>query len=177
MDNITRIKKTSRILTRVSGLLFWLTPVGCVLFWAVFNDFPDIMRQRFLPPGRLDLPAFNRALCLAVTILPAGVAMYGFGKMRELFGLYASGEIFSRRNVACYRAMGRALLYWAGAAFVNTPLLSLAMSLGMPDGQRHITISIGSDELAAVFAGSAALVISWVMDEGRGIEEEQALTI
>lgn len=177
MDNMTRIRKMSRILSRVSGLLFWLTPVGCALFWAVFNDFPDIMKQRFLIPGRLDLPALNRALCFTASILPAGVAMYGFKNMRELFRLYAAGEIFSRRNVSRYRAMGLALLYWAGAAFVNTPLLSLAMSVGMPEGQRHITVGIGSDELAALFAGSAALVISWVMDVGRGIEEEQALTI
>ncbi|WP_243357841.1 DUF2975 domain-containing protein [Fundidesulfovibrio terrae] len=167
----------SRLLGRVSTVLFWATPFACALFWAYFNGFPDIMKSRFLVPGRLDLLAMNRALCFVANMLPAVVAMYGFRTIRELFGLYAAGEIFSRRNVSCYRALGKALLYWAGAAFLNTPLLSLAMSAGMPAGQRHITVSLGSDELAALFAGAAALVISWVMDEGRHIEEEQALTI
>nr|WP_291332506.1 DUF2975 domain-containing protein [Desulfovibrio sp.] len=94
-----------------------------------------------------------------------------------LFGLYASGELFSPRNVTCYRRLGRTLLYWAAAAFLHTPLLSLASSIGMPQGQRHISVGIGSVEIVALFAGATALVISWVMDEGRGIEEERTLTI
>lgn len=177
MDNMQRIKRMGRVLGRVSTALLWATPFLCALFWVFFNDFPLIMKARLLIPGRLDLPDLNRALCLAASILPAGVAMYGFKTMRDLFGLYAQGEIFSRRDVACYRRLGRTLLYWSGAAFLSTPLLSLAMSVGMPVGHRQITVSVGSDELAALFAGAAVLVISWVMDEGRGIEEERALTI
>lgn len=177
MDNMHRIRKMSRHLARAATVLYWGTPLMVALFWVCFNSFPEVMKLRFLPPGRVDLPAVNRVLCGVVNVLPAAVAMHGFKTLRELFGLYAAGEIFSRRNVACYRALGRALLYWAGAAFVNTSLLSLAMSAGMPPGQRFLTISLGSDELAALFAGAVALVVSWVMDEGRHIEEEQALTI
>jgi len=177
MDNLPRIKRLSALLGRISTLLFWAAPFLCALFWAFFNDLPLIMRAAHLPPGSVDIPAANRALCFVVSLLPTGVAMYGFRTLRTLFGLYAAGEIFSPRNVCCYRGLGKTLLYWAGASFLNTPLTSLAMSAWMPPGQRHITVSIGSDELAALFMGAAVLVISWVMDEGRGIEEERALTI
>ncbi len=177
MDNLPRIKRMSRLLCRVAGLFLWSIPTGCVLFWAFFNHLPEAMTGPLLIPGRDALPLLNRALCLAAALLPAGVAMYGFLTLRRLFGLYAEGEIFSRRNVLCYRELGMALLYWALATFLHTPLLSLALSVGMPEGQRQLTIGLDSMELVTVFAGLVALVISWVMDEGRSIQEEQALTI
>lgn len=177
MDNILRIKRMSGKLRAVSALLFWATPALCAVYWLYFNEFPEVMKAKIGILGRPELSIVNRVLCFVATMLPAGVAMYGFSVLRGLFGLYSGGEIFSARNVACYRKLGRTLLYWAGAVFLNTTLISLAASVGMPPGQRHVTVGFGSIELVALFAGAVALVISWVMDEGRRIEEEQALTI
>ena len=177
MNNMLRIKRMSGKLRSVSALMFWTTPLLCAAYWVYFNEFPEVMKVQRIFPMLRELPAVNRTLCFAATMLPAGVAMYGFSVLRGLFGLYAAGELFSERNVSCYRRLGRALLYWAGAVFLNTTLISLAASVGMPQGQRHITVGLGSIELVALFAGAVALVIAWVMDEGRSIEEERALTI
>jgi hypothetical protein len=177
MDNLHRIKRTSETLRKAASLFLWLTPLLCAIYWAFFNEYPDLMKAQLGILGQSELTVLNRALCFVATMLPAGVAMYGFSLLRELFGLYAVGEIFSERNVSCYRKLGRTLLYWAGAVFVHTTLISLAVSVGMPKGQRHLTVAFGSIELVVVFAGAAAMVISWVMDEARRIEEEQALTI
>lgn len=177
MDNLERIRRRSVVLRGVATLMLWATPLFCALYWAYYNEFPEPMRARAAFPVPGELSAFNRLLCFAATLVPAGAAMEGFAALRALFGLYARGELFSARNVGCYRRLGRALLYWAGGVFLYTPLASLAVSAGLPPGQRHITVGLGSVELAALFAGSAALVISWVMDEGRHIEEDRALTI
>jgi len=40
-----------------------------------------------------------------------------------------------------------------------------------------ITVSFDSGEFTGVFVGIVVLIISWVMDEGRKIEEEQALIV
>jgi len=177
MDNMLRIKRVSGKLRRASDALFWATPLLCAVYWCFFNEFPAAMKSQLPVMERMELPAMNRLLCFAATLPPVGVAMNGFWNLRGLFGLYAAGEVFTKRNVCRYRRLGRTLLYWAGAVFLHTPLLSLAMSAGMPQGQRHLVIAIGSIELVALFAGAVALVISWVMDEGRRIEEENALTI
>ena len=177
MDNMLRIKRMSGKLRTVSNLMFWATPLFCAVYWICFNELPDILKDSAILSWRQGLPVMNRVLCFAATMLPAGVAMYGFSVLRELFGLYFARELFSERNVSCYHKLGRTLLYWAGAGFLHTTLVSLAVSVGMPQGQRHITVLLDSTELVALFAGAAALVISWVMDEGRGIEEERALTI
>ncbi|MFZ5428497.1 MAG: DUF2975 domain-containing protein [Thermodesulfobacteriota bacterium] len=177
MDNMLRIRRMSGKLLALSTLMFWVTPILCAAYWFYFNDLPAEARVQRGIAGLPVLSGQSRLLCFVATMLPAGVGMAGFRIMRRLFGLYAEGEIFSGRNVSCYRSLGRVLLCWAGAVFLHTPLLSLAASLGMPEGQRYITVGIGSIELMALFAGAAALVISWVMDEGRGIEEDRALTI
>jgi hypothetical protein len=177
MDNMTRIKRMSGRLEKVAWLLFWLAPLGCALFWLFFNEFPEIMKQQHGMVKRDYLPLFVRLLCFCATLPATAAAMYSMRALRALFRLYARGEVFSGRNVACYRKLGLSLLYWSGAVFLQTPLLSLAMSVGMPPGQRQLTVALGSVELATLFAGLIALLISWVMDEGRRIEEEQSLTI
>ena len=177
MDNLDRIKRASARLRLAARLMFWGAPLVCAAYWAFFNDLHAFMKPSHLLDWRPDLPGLNRLLCFVAAMLPTGVAMLGFATLGRLFGLYGAGELFSARNVDCYRRLGRTLLYWALAVFLSTPLLTLAASVGMPPGQRRITLGIGSVELMAVFAGAAALVISWVMDEGRGIEEERALTI
>lgn len=177
MDNLTRIKRMSRRLEKIAWLLFWLAPVVCALFWIFFNEFPEIMKTQHGLVKRSFLPLGNRALCFCATLPALSVAMYSLSALRSLFRLYAQGEVFSGRNVACYRKLGLSLLYWSGAVFLQTPLLSLAMSAGMPPGQRSLTVALGSVELASLFAGLVALLVSWVMDEGRRIEEEQSLTI
>jgi hypothetical protein len=88
-----------------------------------------------------------------------------------------AGRIFDPENVACYRGLGKALLLWAGASFVQTPLLSIIATLPNPPGTRLLTLGVGSGELGFLFLGGLVLVVSWVMDEGRKLDEEQALTV
>lgn len=87
------------------------------------------------------------------------------------------GHIFSPTTVACYRRLGRSLLFWAAAQFLGTPLLTLALTSANPPGQHMITIGVGSGELTALFLGGVVLLVSCVMDEGRRLEEDQLLTI
>jgi hypothetical protein len=176
MEGIERIKKASRRLRGMCLILFWFTPVAVALGWIFIEYIPLSQLNLPIPPNP-DHPMIVRFWGFLISMLPAGVAMYALWKLRRLFGLYALGMIFEAGNVECYRALGRAAVYWVIAQFISIPLHGIALSWFNPPGQRLLVLSMDSEMLAGLFIGAATLTIAWVMDEGRKINEEQALIV
>jgi hypothetical protein len=79
--------------------------------------------------------------------------------------------------VQCYRRLGYILIAEAIANPIHGALLSIALTLHNLPGQRMLSIGLSSRDLTGAIMGGIVLVISWVMDEGRKLEEEQTLTI
>lgn len=183
MKNTHRITVASRRLRHTcTGLIFFL-PLASVLFWTFFNQLYDpvstLPTSMFPLPVRVsqDLPVTIRLLAIATEMIPMAAMIYGLLKLRELFGLYENGLIFTARNVACFRSLGRTLIAWVLCDVVKNSLLSVVLTLPNPPGQRVITLGLYSADFTAIFVGFVILIIAWVMDEARIIEEDQALII
>ena len=178
MENSQRITRVSRNLRRIcTGLIFAL-PIACALFWTFFNRFYALMPMIPLPVHvNPDLTSLTRFLAFLVDLIPLVAVIYGLQKLRRLFGLYENRLIFSEQNVDCFRRLGRALILWVIGDIVRNSLLSIVLTLHNPPGQRVITFGLYSADFTGIFVGIVILVISWVMDEGRKIQEDQALIV
>lgn len=177
MDNLGRIRRISRAFDILCTALMGLVPLGLAAYWLLLNDLPHSMYAPLPTAPSAPLGTGLRLLGFLVTMIPCGVLLYALTRLRRLFALYRKGIIFDRQNVACYRDLGKALLCWSGAAFLQTPLLSMILTLPNPPGTRLLMLGVGSGELDCLFLGGLVLLISWVMDEGRRLDEEQALTV
>ena len=183
MENSQRITVASRRLRRTcTGLILFL-PLMSALFWAFFN-------QHYGPASRVptsmiplpvevtqNLPGLIRLGAFVTEMIPLAAMIYGLLKLRELFHLYETGLIFTDKNVACFRSLGRALIAWVICDLVKNSLLSVVLTLPNPPGHRIITLGLYSADFAAIFVGIVILIIAWVMDEARKIQEDQALII
>ena len=178
MENTQRITKASRRLVRVCTGLIYFLPVVCAAFWAFFNELYDSTSMIPLPvPVSHVLPGLTRLLAFLVELIPLTALIYGLLRLRDLFRYYEKGMIFTANNVACYRSLGKALIAWVICDVVKNSLLSIVLTLDNPPGQRVITLGLYSADFTAVFVGIVILTIAWVMDEGRRIQEDQALII
>jgi len=101
------------------------------------------------------------------------VIIYGIVKLRRLFSLYENGIIFSKDNVGCFLGMGWALIVLVVAETVSTSILSVVLTFANPPGQRMLTVGFSSGDFTTLCSGLAVLLVSWAMDEGRRIKEEQ----
>jgi hypothetical protein len=177
-QNTQRLMAVSRKIRLTCKWLIFCLPVLCALYWTFFNR---IYHMGPLPPLPVrvdhDLPGLTRFLAFVVDLIPMGVIIYGLGKLEGLFGLYEKGRIFTAQNVAYFRSLGRTLIVWVGFDVVRNSLLSMVLTLDNPPGQRVITVGLGSADFTAIFVGIVVLIISWVMDEGRKIQEDQALIV
>jgi hypothetical protein len=79
--------------------------------------------------------------------------------------------------VAVFQRLGWSILAWAAADFLQTMGLGIVLTLHRAAGQRLLVVSLSSDQVLVALIGLVVVTISWVMDEARKIEEEQALIV
>jgi len=103
------------------------------------------------------------ALCTCLYLL-AVIAVY------RLLNLYEKGIIFSAENVSQIRRLGQLAVFYG----VLTACLPVFES---PQIQFPPTLPLAILGSPGVIAGCLTVIIAWVMDEGRKIQEEQELTV
>lgn len=178
MENTQRITAVSRKLRLICIGLIVCLPILCAIFWALFNRI-YAMAPMIPLPVRVDhdLPGQTRFLAFLCDMLPLGVVIYALLRLKNLFMLYEQGSIFTEQNVDCFRSLGRALVVWVVCDIVNRTLLGIVLTLDNPPGKRLLVIGLDGGDFTGIFVGVAVLIISWVMDEARKMQEEQALII
>lgn len=174
-EKLARIRRISRIMRALCGLAMVTIPCGLVLVWVSF-DFWTNVNPGLVPFGPLPDPMPWASLLggFAVSLLPAGLLIFGLARLRRLFGLYAQGVIFAAENSRCLRHFALSVIGLALMQPLFLALLSVTLTWSNPPGQRMLTVGFGSPELGMVFVGMVFLVIAWIMELGRELAEEQA---
>jgi len=171
--NIQRISRRFRFLFRGMAIA---APLLTLAYWLCFNQLPVGLRP--LQPYEItDLSWFSAMLAFLASLLPLCVAVFGLLTLSRLFLLYEKGVYFSMKNVELFKCLGLALLFWVPASVFYNSLLSVIVSASNPVGERLLVVSFRYEELAFLLMGGVVILISWIMDEGRKLEDEQAHTI
>lgn len=177
-DNLEHIRRLGRTLEMVCLMAAMAVVPLIACYWAAFNTLPDDWTQEV---ARLAaepvLPVPVRVLCFIAALVPGVALTVTLLRLRTLFALYKEGRIFTLANVVCFRSLARALLVWAVACILYTPLHGLAVTAANPAGQHILNLGIDTSDLALFFVAAMAMVIARVMDEARRLDEEQALTV
>lgn len=178
MENALRITALSGKLARVCTVLSFCLPAACAFFWIFFNSLHATALMVALPVDVTgDVPGSTRFLAFLTDLIPLAAVTYALLKLRGLFRLYERGLIFTQLNVSCFRSLGRALIVWVACNVVRRTLLGLVLTMNNPPGKRMLVLGLDSGDFTGVFVGIVVLIISWVMDEARKIQEDQALII
>jgi hypothetical protein len=163
---LSRIKKLSRSLKVV--FLFYFVVLGLVLIVShgqIAVKMPiQVGGQNF--SSLREIPAVLKtyeAICFCLYLL-AVIAFY------RLLNLYEKGIIFSAENVSQIRRLGQLAVFYgvlsACLPVFETPYVKFPLTLPL-----NILCSPG------FMVGCLTIIIAWVMDEGRKIQEEQELTV
>ena len=171
--NIQRVSRRFRYLFRGMAIT---APLLTLAYWLCFNQLPE----GFLPLQPYEMAGLSWSsamLALLASLLPLGVAIFALLTLSSLFLLYEKGVYFSMNNVALFKRLGVALLLWVPASFLYNSLLSIIVTIGNPPGERLLVAAFGYGEFAMLLMGGIVILISWIMNEGRKLEDEQAHTI
>lgn len=174
---ITRIQWTSKRFRRLFTALIFFIPFLDLMFWLSFNHLNEGFLAGLPATANQDLSQRSLALGFLVSLIPVTVAVYGMVTLSRLFQLYENAIVFTSDNVRLFRKLGYVIIAWVAANLLFTPLISAVITHGNPVGQRMLTVGINFSDLSVLIMGAIVVLISWVMNEGRKLEDEQMHTV
>jgi hypothetical protein len=143
-------------------------------------------------------PSWNR---VKFTIPTEIILCLWYWKLAELFHFYERGLVFATETIRCVKILGYlCIINWVIMSVIQS-WVRLILSRGVPmplpphPPQGFIiqvvqptniepffkmgffNFSIGRISFGLLLAGVAIIIIAWIMDEGRKIQEEQELTV
>jgi hypothetical protein len=131
-----------------------------------------IFHQTICPQTNID-NKFGLGGCITLTWAAGSWFAY------KLFFLYARGDLFSAEIVRCIRRIGFVSILLGVERFFSGVALGISSHspVGLPMLYLAVLPVLSLPLLSSVIPGFAIVVIAWIMDEGRKIQEEQELTV
>jgi hypothetical protein len=118
----------------------------------------------------------TRILGFLIDLIPLLISETIIFFLIKLFRLYELGEIFSINNVKYIKYIGYALLIGQLLNPLYEVLMSTVLTWDTLHG-RSIAISFSGANMAVILIAILTILVSWVMEEGCKLNEEQKYTI
>lgn len=180
MGNIEKIMKVSGRLHLLLGFAILFVVGFDIFFWTFLNDLPQWLITVNSKPAPLvpsELSPLMRFIGFGVSLLPVSAVVFGLYKLRELFSFYCRGDLFSAKHSEVFKSLAKTFIILVFFSIIYESAKSVLFSLGNPPGSRVLEIGVSSHDISLLFMGCVIWVISWVVDEGRLLSEENELTI
>jgi len=178
---LNKVVRYSRSLKNLFRFLFVvLALASLVTLVLIFASYPaldvDIGSFRF---GGENVAIFPRMFVAIGTLLAVAVALKLTFHLIRLFDLYSHKQIFTADNVYQIRHIGITMLLILPVRLYFFLILNLIPGLkptDLPADSQTLTISL-APPFPWLIAGIIIIVVSWIMDVGRELREEQDLTV
>ncbi|MCJ2164577.1 MULTISPECIES: DUF2975 domain-containing protein [unclassified Pseudodesulfovibrio] len=186
-----RIQSLSRVIRSILVVVLIASPLIVGLIWLsggeiLMGDAQSGMTFQFLGDDLLTdgelaltvpLPWEARILGLSVTMIPVGIGMIATWWLICLFGCFARGEVFTQSSVSYISRTGWTMV----ASVVTLPiyqlLLSWVLTMHNQPGERLLSISLDLNDLEKIITAAIIILVSWIMEEGRKLRENDDLTV
>ena len=180
MDHLSKIKKFSIYIHWLLSFLMVMIPLYYVGYWALVNHLPQTFINVNIHPIPLipnTLPIKLQIIGFFTSLLPLSALIYVLTNIRKLFSFYKKGVIFSFKHVRLFKQTAKVLVLWVIFSIIYESAKSVIFSAGNPPGSRVLKIGLSSAEITTLVIGGIVLIIAWVMEEGRILNEEKELTV
>lgn len=165
-----------------SRIMAWVTlGVMILLPIAIFAAFvaPDwaaplnIQIQHFGAKYLREIvPLNDRLYAFVAACIPLAVTLWGLWSLRQVFERFASNEIFSTHTSV---ALSRLSIALVAAVFVGALAEApITYFLTRATTQGFMAISVGNQDLTALFTAAVAAVIARVLAEATNVADENA---
>ncbi len=172
-------------LALMSRVMAWLTlaaalalPLMVLLTYLSPNEMGPLNLRLYHLSGERRfseaVPFNDRMIAFAFAAIPLGVAVWALLTLRQLFVSFAAHEIFSRTTSRTLSMLSLAVFAYVVVAFIAQAPIGHFLRRSDPNNHIVFTLSIGLEDLIALFAAAIVAVVARVMSEATRVADENA---
>ncbi|KMY67232.1 hypothetical protein AAU61_10135 [Desulfocarbo indianensis] len=148
------------------GLLV-MSPILLGIYWVMVGLGNAELASHLPVTLDAETPTISLVAGYFISLIPTGVLMYALYQLYKLFTLYGKGVLLDLQNVACYKSLGKAILYYELAAFLSEVALGIILTLHRGEGNRLLVINLSGSDLFIIVTGVTMLSLAKVMETAR----------
>ena|ERR1035437_4052780 len=175
---LKRIKSVSRI-AKLLVIGFLLFTIWFILRVWIFRGSP-ILFDKSMAASAKAAHRYPLYLCVGILslILPL-ILCFWYWKLAHLFQCYERGLIFAVETIRCIKCLGvLCLVNWLLGSAIHLLLQDWPSPYQPVRRMEFFSFDFGLGvDFGPLLAGTIIVLVAWIMDEGRKIQEEQELTV
>jgi hypothetical protein len=185
-DTAERLRRVQRYSASLRSLFLFLFVLGAAV-WMIVSiiTLEGAIHPRPDPSIRIGNTEYSggavtgslRAIGYVYASLTVAVALKLTFHLVRLFSLYADGKIFSAENVRQIRQIGVTVLLFPAAWIVGLVLPAILPAVGVTGAGGPPVFAQFVGSVQSVIFGLIVIIVSWIMDVGRQLREEQDLVV
>ena len=174
MTNTQKIQRVSALMSALCVLIVILLPLLLLWIWVDFERTNGTLEYigNALRPETIALP--YRILGFIIRMVPVSLLMWGLFHLMALFELFRKAVFFSEANARLLHKSSMMLFFSTLASPIARALVSVAVTINNPSGQRAVVVNIESGDLNSLFVATVFLAVAWVMREAHALAQENA---
>lgn len=173
MNNPIRIRRVSTLLKLACDAYLVLAPLLLAAVWLNFDRLgPFWQTLSQLPLQSQYIGPLNKVLGALITAVPLALLLYGTWHLRKLFEQFRQGKLFTESGAGHLHVFAWMLLTTVLLKPVVSVLLSLALTMNNPPGERAVVLTLGSNDFGQLFIAGALFAITWTLREGYRLSQE-----
>jgi len=167
---LARIAQVSQIIAAICSVFVVILPLGLALYVFEFSALL-VRRSQVVEMGltNADFSGLAQLTAFFALLIGSLPMLWALIILRRRFLGYAQGDVFTSTAAARLKMVAMALLAMVVFRPLTGVLLSLALSIDLPNGERQLVLSFSSNELWVGLAGLMVLVTAWVMGESAAL--------
>jgi len=174
MTNTQKIQRVSALMHALCVLILIFFPLFLLWFFMDLERFNGTLEYlgNTLRPETIALP--YRILGFIISMVPVALLMWGLFHLMALFELFRKAVFFSEANARLLHKFAMMLFFSTLASPIARALVSVAVTINNPPGQRAVVVNIESGDLNSLFVATVFLAVAWVMREAHALAQENA---
>jgi hypothetical protein len=184
LEKVMKYSASLRQLCRLLSVVLAMAGFVSLIMILTINDSQQVTRSidfNGVIYAGAEITVLVRIVISFGLLLAVAIALKVLYHLARLFGHYANGEIFTSDSVKQIRETGKALFYvlfaWLYALIANFLLGTNAASISGTEVETATWELRLSGPFTLVIAGTIIVMVSWIMDVGRELREDQDLTV
>ncbi|WP_025822318.1 DUF2975 domain-containing protein [Shewanella marina] len=182
---MTRLQTYSYRVALICRLFLVLLPIGIIYSWLSVQTPYDYLSMTGVAPFDMNIHELTqtplsmqtRVISIIVSLAYSLILISALNYLITLFKNYQKGDIFTLQNTKLYQKLGYSVFYWVIGGVIYHAVMTVVLSFNNPPGQRVLAIGVSGIDILGLLIGFLIVMISWVMQEGYRIADENTHTI